>query len=155
MQTQQCLLEARGIKNVGRVIEPRNRQLFLVTYDDKLNFDELEQFIRHNKFSDNPIELLSLSACETAVGDERAALGLAGIAIKAGARSALASLWLVDEKSTAQLMTDFYEAICNQPELSKALALAKAQRKLLNDYKHNDYKHPYHWAAFLLIGNWL
>ncbi len=122
---------------------------FLLTYDDKLNFNELEQFMSLSQFREEPVELLTLSACETAVGDEQAALGLAGIAVKAGARSAVASLWLVDEESTASLMKSFYSAICNHPNFSKAQALQQAQ--LLASRR---YKHPYYWAAFLLIGNW-
>jgi CHAT domain-containing protein len=124
---------------------------FLLTYEERLNLNELERLISISRFRDKPVELLILSACETAVGDELAALGLAGVAIKAGARSALASLWLVDEDSTAQLMSAFYSEFCNKPYLSKAQALAQAQKRLLFDRR---YKHPYYWAPFLLIGNW-
>jgi len=89
----------------------------------------------------------------SAVGDERAALGLAGIALKAGARSAVASLWRVEEASTAKLMTTFYQAMCKGPYVSKAEALQQAQKTLL--LSQRQYKHPYYWAPFLLIGNWL
>jgi len=126
---------------------------FLLTYNDKLNLNELEQFMRISQFRDEPVELLTLSACETAVGDERAALGLAGIALKAGARSAVASLWRVEDASTAKLMTSFYQAMCNGPYVSKAEALQQAQKTLL--LSQRQYKHPYYWAPFLLIGNWL
>jgi CHAT domain-containing protein len=125
------------------------RSSFLLTYNDKLNLNELEQFMRISQFRDEPVELLTLSACETAVGDERSALGLAGIALKAGARSAIASLWQVDSRSTAQLMTTFYQRICKGPDTSKAQALQAAQKLI-----QKQYKHPYYWAAFLLIGNW-
>jgi CHAT domain-containing protein len=98
----------------------------------------------------NPVELLTLSACQTAVGDERAALGLAGVAIKAGARSALASLWFVNDESTSKLVTEFYQQLQN-PTLSKAQALQQAQKSLMEQ----GYQHPLYWAPFLLIGNWL
>ncbi len=127
--------------------EPNSNLSFLLTYDKKMNLNQLEQLIKLN--NDQPIELLILSACETAVGDTQAALGLAGIAIKAGARSAIASLWQVSETSTSKLMTAFYKQICNNIYISKALSFAKAQRTLMTQYKH-----PYYWAGFLLIGNW-
>jgi CHAT domain-containing protein len=59
------------------------------------------------RFRDDPLELLTLSACETAAGDDRAALGLAGIAIKAGARSALATLWNINDEASVDLVVDF------------------------------------------------
>ncbi len=124
---------------------------FLLTYDDKLTMDGLERLFRLNDLRKKQVELLTLSACQTAVGDERAALGLAGVAIKAGARSALASLWFVDDSATSQLITDFYKQLQN-PELSKAQALQNAQRNLASKKK---YRHPAYWAPFLLIGNWL
>jgi CHAT domain-containing protein len=95
--------------------------------------------------------LLVLSACQTAVGDEQAALGLAGVAVKAGARSALASLWFVNDAGTSQLMAEFYRQL-RKPGVSKAQALQAAQIGTLRDRR---YRHPGYWAPFLLIGNWL
>jgi CHAT domain-containing protein len=92
-----------------------------------------------------------LSACDTAEGDERAALGLAGVAVKAGARSVMASLWSVNDASTAKLVPLFFVNLKN-PNLSKAQALQQAQQLLLTDV---GYQHPFYWAAFVLIGNWL
>ena len=77
------------------------------------------------------MELLTLSACQTAPGDDRAALGLAGVAIKAGARSAFATFWFVNDESSATLVSDFYTALRDHPEMSKAQALRNAQIKLL------------------------
>ena len=68
--------------------------------------------------------MLVLSACQTAAGDDRAALGLAGIAVKAGARSALASLWFVNDQSTSALITEFYAQLRKTPSVSKAEMLA-------------------------------
>jgi CHAT domain-containing protein len=124
---------------------------FLVTADKKyITINELSDLIGINALK-SPIELLTLSACQTALGNDRAALGLAGIALKAGARSAVASLWLVDDPATAQLMPKFYNHLKNK-EFSKAQALQQAQREML---KIDEYSHPYYWAAFLFIGNWL
>ena len=127
------------------------RETFILTFDDKLRMDQLSRFIRFSRFRDKPVELLTLSACETAVGDDRAALGLAGVAVKAGARSALATLWFVDDAATSILITDFYKELRN-PEMTKAKALQNAQKKLL---KKRKFRHPFYWAPYLLIGNWL
>ena len=127
------------------------RRTFFLTYDDRVTMDRLERLIAPSRFRDQPIELLTLSACQTAAGDDRAALGLAGVAIKAGARSALASLWFINDESTSVLMAEFYRLL-REPGVAKAAALQRAQLKLLEEKR---YAHPAHWGAFLLIGNWL
>jgi len=70
-----------------------SNETFLLAYDGKMTMDRLEEYVGMLRFREEPLALITLSACETAAGDDRAALGLAGVAIKAGARSALASLW--------------------------------------------------------------
>jgi CHAT domain-containing protein len=103
--------------------------------------------------SDNQtkVELLVLSACQTAAGDDRAALGLAGAAVRAGARSTLASLWQIDDESTALFIGEFYSEL-RANNISKAEALRRAQIKLM---KHPNYRTPGFWSAYVLIGNWL
>ncbi len=128
------------------------KKTFVLTYDGELSLNQLEQMIRPSQLRDQPVELLSLSACQTAAGDDRAALGLAGIAIKAGARSAFATLWFVNDEASTKLIIDFYTALHDDPNLSKAKALQGAQIKLLNDPR---YAHPCLWAPYLIIGNWL
>lgn len=125
---------------------------FILTYDGRLTLDELESLIRPGQFRGKPVELLTLSACQTAAGDDRAALGLAGVAVKAGARSALASLWFVHDQSTTMLMGEFYGRLRNEAGMTKAKALQQAQIKLISDAR---FGHPCYWAPFLLIGNWL
>jgi CHAT domain-containing protein len=127
---------------------------FLLTYDSKLTMSDLEYLLRIGQFRKTPVELLTLSACETAVGDERAALGLAGIAVKSGAQSVVASLWLVDDNATAALMNRFYKNLSMRgtTTTSKAKALRSAQLALLAEPAT---QHPANWAAFMLIGNWL
>jgi len=78
-------------------------------------------------------------------------LGLAGVAVKAGARSALATLWFVNDASTSQLVSEFYRQL-KQPGVTKVQALQRAQIATLQDPR---YRHPGYWAPFLLIGNWL
>ena len=72
-------------------LEKDVRNSFILAFDDKITMDRLSQLVGLFQFRESPLELLTLSACETAAGDDRAALGLAGVAIKAGARSALAT----------------------------------------------------------------
>jgi CHAT domain-containing protein len=127
------------------------KQTFVLAYDGKLDMDALEADIKYGQRRQNALELLVLSACETATGDDRAALGLAGIALKAGARSALASLWYVNDVAAGKLVVDFYRALQGSGA-SKAQALRTAQRAMLADPR---YAHPAYWAPFLLIGNWL
>ncbi|MEK0084021.1 CHAT domain-containing protein [Benzoatithermus flavus] len=130
--------------------DPKNS--FLLTFDGRLDVDGLERLIEPSRFRDRPVELLTLSACTTAAGDDRAALGLAGIAVKAGARSALASLWFINDEAAAELVTAFYDALA-EPGATKARALQEAQLHLLR--AEPRYRHPAYWAAFLIIGNWL
>jgi CHAT domain-containing protein len=128
------------------------RDSFILTYDGRINMDDLEEYVGASWFrEDNPVELLTLSACETAAGDDTAALGLASVAIKAGARSALATLWSINDQASSELVSDFYAQLAD-PNVSKAQALRLAQVGFLDDLR---YKHPSYWAPFLLIGNWL
>ena len=124
---------------------------FLLAYDEKFNMDRLGEYVGLFRFREEPLELLTLSACETAAGDDRAALGLAGVAVRTGARSALASLWHVNDPASYELITEFYRQLRN-PLISRAAALQAAQMKLIADQR---YDHPGYWAPFLLINNWL
>ena len=125
---------------------------FILTYDGRLDMDSLERFIKQSRFRDQPVELLTLSACETAAGDDRAALGLAGLAVKSGARSAVASLWLVNDLASSLLISDFYGRLRGQPGISKAKALQQAQIDTKADLR---FRHPAYWAPMILVGNWL
>ena len=130
---------------------PDVNQSFLLTFDARLNMTQLEQLVGLFRFRREPLELLTLSACQTGSGDDRAALGLAGIAVKAGARSALATLWSINDDASSELVSEFYRQL-HDASISKARALQHAQLKLLSD---RVYEHPAYWAAFLLLNNWL
>ncbi len=123
---------------------------FLLTHNDRLTLDRLEYLMGISNFRQEPVALLTLSACQTAVGDDRAALGLAGVAVKSGARSALASLWFINDTATSMMVVDFYRHLSY--DTSKANALQQAQKAMI---RSADYHHPAYWAPFLLIGNWL
>jgi CHAT domain-containing protein/predicted negative regulator of RcsB-dependent stress response len=125
---------------------------FLMTYDELLHINELERLLKSDKFQKNPVELLTLSACQTAEGDNRAPLGFAGVALKAHARSALGSLWPISDEAAYTLMTQFYNNLAQNPDMTKVKALQQAQISLI---KHADMKNPFYWAPFILVGNWL
>ncbi|WP_310419424.1 CHAT domain-containing protein [Chamaesiphon sp. OTE_8_metabat_110] len=124
------------------------RQTFIVTEGGRsLDLNRLRALLKQDA---SAIDLLVLSACETAAGDRRAALGLAGTAIRSGAGSTIASMWSVDDRATAKLMQHFYGSITQPDRVSKAEALRVAQRAT-----RQQYSHPYYWASFVLVGNWL
>ena len=100
--------------------DPENT--FLLTYDAKIGLDEVQNLIGLSEFRTRPVELLALSACETAAGDEKAALGLAGVAVKSGARSSLATLWAINDEAASHVVIAFYEQL-KTPGISKAQAL--------------------------------
>lgn len=125
---------------------------FILTWDNRLGVKDLGELLQaKEQNSRSPIELLVLSACKTAKGDKRATLGLAGVAVRSGARSTLASLWSVEDSATATLMENFYQELAIAGT-TKADALRKAQSRLL---RQPQYTHPFYWAPFVLVGNWL
>ncbi|HEY9668325.1 MAG TPA: CHAT domain-containing protein, partial [Coleofasciculaceae cyanobacterium] len=139
--------------------------------DGKLRLNQMPQLNWRNP----PVELLVLSACRTAVGNEQAELGFAGLAVHSGVKSAMASLWVVSDEATLGLMTQFYTQLKNTP--IKAEALRQAQLAMLRGSVHiksgklstpqgeiplppelkelsdRQLTHPYFWAAFTMIGN--
>jgi CHAT domain-containing protein len=126
-------------------------ETFLLTWDNRIDLGKLNSLIKdRNSQSDNAINLLVLSACQTAVGDDRAALGLAGVAVRAGASSTIASLWSVSDEATQILMSNLYQKLV-ATNLGKAESLQTAQQSLLHTTK---YRAPFYWAPFILVGNW-
>ncbi|MEZ4525286.1 MAG: CHAT domain-containing protein [Desulfobacterales bacterium] len=124
---------------------------FLLTFDGRLSMNQLDQLVFSEKYKGNPLELLTLSACETALGDERSAFGLAGVALRSGAKSSLGTLWKTDDQAAFLTVEEFYRQM-SISGLTKAKALQKAQIRLMHE---KDYEHPVFWSPFLLIGNWL
>lgn len=144
---------------------------YIQFYDRPLMLDQVDDLNWH----DPPVDLLVLSACQTAVGDPSAELGFAGLAVQSGVKSALASLWYVSDTGTVGLMSEFYRAIAQAP--TKAEALRQAQLAMLRgeifiqdgqlhtstetlplpaNLAHAaaiDFAHPYHWATYTLIGS--
>ncbi len=124
-------------------------QTYILTWNHLLKVKQLDNLLRvRGESRPETIELLVLSACKTATGDKRAALGLAGVAVRAGARSTLATLWTVDDESTTTFMGELYRQL--DAGVTKAQALQRAQLAILA--KENR---PYFWAPYVLVGNWL
>jgi CHAT domain-containing protein len=126
-------------------------ETFIVAWDRKINIEQLNGILKSRDRSDTePLELLILSACQTATGDKRSALGLAGIAVRAGARSTIGSLWQISDDATAVLMSDLYAKLADR-NVTRSEALRSAQLTLL---KNKKFDHPYYWSPFILLGNW-
>ena len=153
----------------GKFLQDRSSESFIQFWDSRLRANQIPRL----RFDQPVIDMLTLSACETAVGNN---LGISGLAVESGARSILASLWAVSDVGTAPLMISFYKAFPNA--LSKATALRQAQLDLLKGKvkiensqilgvdglaaialpkgtENVDIKHPFFWSSFILVGNWL
>ena len=124
---------------------------YLLAHDAPLTMERLSDLIATTRFREDPVELLVLSACQTAAGDDRSTLGLAGVAIRAGARSAIGSLWNISDEAALQLVTRLYAELA-EPDRSRAGALRAAQLELLEDER---FRHPFFWSPFLVISDWL
>ena len=151
----------------------RRHEAYIQLWDDRLSLDGLRQA---QWYAPPLVELLVLSACETAVGDEYAELGFAGLAVRSGAKSALASLWKVSDMGSLALMSQFYRYLKEAP--IKAEALRQAQLRMLRgdvfvadgqlaiapdfgvplppevgNWDGRNFSHPYYWAGFAMVGS--
>lgn len=130
---------------------------FLVLWDRLLKIEDFSSLLQNSDrfgYNNYPLDLLVLSACQTATGDARAALGLAGMSVRTGASSTLASLWQINDEYTTALMTKFYEILSKNPDTNKAETLRLAQLSLW-DNSTRDWQMPAFWGAYVLVGNWL
>ncbi len=125
-------------------------ETFIVAFDELILGQELGDLIQTGSVQgESPIELLVLSACSTATGDSRAILGLAGIAVRAGARSTLSTLWDSQDEPNTAMMIQFYQEL-QKDGTTRAQALRRAQLSLMEQYSA-----PHVWATYVLVGNWL
>lgn len=154
-------------------VPQRRQKAYIQLWDTKLRLDELRLV---GWYAPPTVQLLVLSACETALGDENTEMGFAGLAVQAGVKSALASLWKVDDVGTLALTTEFYHQLRQAKVTTKAEALRRAQLAMLRgqvyvkssqlirtdtaitlppelkNYKNKNFSHPYYWAGFTIIG---
>lgn len=138
------------ISTHGQFSSDPNRT-FVLAWDQPISLQQIKPLLQSRNLNDqSTIELLVLSACETARGDARSTLGIAGVAAQAGARSTIASLWLADAKATTELMGQLYQGL--RAGKSKAEALRQAQIALL---QNPEWRSPNYWAGFVLVGGWL
>jgi CHAT domain-containing protein len=125
-------------------------------HDDSINFFLTVEDIFNLKLE---ADLIVLSACVTGMNTNRPGdelIGLTRAFIYAGTPSVIASLWHSYSDSTLELIRNFYKYWNNSTEpMSKAKALQKAQIELIHNGQHRAWRHPYHWALFILIGDWL
>ena len=141
---------------------------FIQFGDRKLELDK----VRELGLSNPQVELMVLSACKTAFGDPDAEYGFAGLAHQAGVKSALGSLWYVNDQGTLSIMSKFYQELKDAP--IKAEALRRAQVAMIEqqvrlepgklittnqtfdlppDIEVVDMTHPRYWSSFTIIGN--
>ena len=128
----------------------RSDRSFIVADGEVIMLSELRAMIEERKSLGDRLNLLVLSACETAVGDDQASMGLAGAAVQAGAPSVLASLWQVDDEGTSLLMEVFYDNLA--AGMSKSEALREAQLAMIRSGESQA--DPYVWSSFVLLGGW-
>lgn len=128
----------------------RSDRSFIVANGEAIPLADLRALIGSGRARGDELDLLVLSACETAVGDDLASMGLAGAAVQSGAQSAVASLWPVNDTGTVALMKGFYEQYRGGDR--KADALRSAQLALIR--QPGELAHPSIWAAFTLLGGW-
>ena len=125
-------------------------ETYILAWGERLKVKDFERLLQVSRpDSSQVLELLILSACQTAKGNRRAALGLAGVAAQARVRTTVATLWQVDDQTTAELMRRFYEGLKQGETIAEALR--QAELSLLTQGENR----PYYWAPFVLVGNWL
>jgi len=123
---------------------------FIMAYDDVLSMRDLQSLLHGERFRRKPMELLTLSACQSAEGDDRSPLGISGAAVKARAKSVLGTLWPVEDDAARTVMERFYRLLAGGAA-SKVKALQAAQVETMRERR---FEHPFFWAPFVLIGNW-
>ncbi len=123
---------------------------FIMAYDKLLTMNDLGRIFKTEAFSKRPVDLVTLSACQTAEGDDRSPLGLSGVVLQTGVKSVIGTLWPVADEAALRFFSDFYQHY-QQPGVSKVQALQKAQIKLM---QQENMQHPLFWAPFILVGEW-
>lgn len=126
------------------------KKSFIMTYDRLLTIQQLSELFQTEAFNNQPIEMMTLSACQTAEGDDRSPLGLSGVVVQTGVKSAIGSLWPVADKAAKQFFSNFYK-FYQKTGVTKAQALQQAQQNLIHS---KEFSHPFYWASFVLVGEW-
>ncbi|NEO67886.1 MAG: CHAT domain-containing protein, partial [Moorea sp. SIO4G2] len=128
-----------------------SKDTFILAWDERITPKDFEELLSSRKQEKlNPIELLVLSACKSADGNNQTPFGFPGFALRSRVRSILGSLWFLNGETTTELMVQFYQEF-TQRNVTKAEALRRAQLTLL---KEPGYQATFFWAPFVLIGDW-
>ncbi len=163
-----------GMEQTAAGSPDSRRKSYIQFWDEQVPLEQMRQL----GLDAGTVELLVLSACETAVGSSEAELGFAGLAVQMGVKSVLASLWQVDDEGTLGLMSEFYQHLSAQEQTIKSEALRQAQLAFLRgevqmsgdqlvtsrgaidlppqiaeQISDRRFTHPYYWAAFTLVGS--
>jgi CHAT domain-containing protein len=159
--------------NPGRV-----NQSYIQFWNERLTLPQLRSISLNQKWTAAPnVEMLVLSACQSALGNNEAELGFTGLAVQSGVKTAVGSLWSVSDEGSLGLMSEFYRSLRTAP--IRAAALREAQLGLLKgqvkavdgqlqlrdgtkvalpdgtaQQKNQSFAHPYYWSAFTMVGNW-
>jgi CHAT domain-containing protein len=166
-------LATHALFNPGKVNES-----YIQFWNERLTLPQLRDISLNQKWTAAPnIEMLVLSACQSALGNDQAELGFTGLAVQSGVKTAVGSLWSVSDEGSLGLMSEFYRSLRNAPTRSSALrdaqlGLLQGQVKVTDgqlqlkdgtkvvlpnqnaEQKNLSFTHPYYWAAFTMIGNW-
>ncbi len=125
------------------------QESFLSAYDKPIKLENLKALLDTNYNKSDGYDLITLSACQSSIGNEKALLGLAGVGLQSGASTVLATLWYVDDEATKEIINTFYVSLKNKR--SRAQSLQDAQNNLI---KTKRYWHPAFWSPFIIIGDW-
>ncbi len=176
--TQQQDFSIIHLATHGRFQPGRLDNSYIQLWNSKLKLSDLRTLSLESKWNTNPtMEMLVLSACQTALGSPEAELGFTGLAVQTGVKTAIGSLWFVSDAGSLGLMTEFYRRLQTAP--LRAAALRKAQEGMIRgevkivdgqlalpeaepialptglvDKPNVDLSHPYFWSAFTVVGNW-
>ena len=122
---------------------------FIMAYDQNMTLLDIKDTLEAENLKGKPIDLLTLSACKTAEGDDSMLLGFSGLAVKSNVLTAVGSLWSINDEATMEFMRVFYDGLAKS--LNKAQAIREAQISMI---KTKKFRHPFFWSPFILIGDW-
>ncbi|NEP57327.1 MAG: CHAT domain-containing protein [Symploca sp. SIO2G7] len=139
----------------GQFSSDLRNTLIIAAPGEEIEVNDLDGLLlSENRRNSQTLDLLVFSACQTASDDKRAALGIAGAAVKVGASSTLATLWSVDDRFTAEFMGRFYQELI-EGNRSRVEALRITQKYFLDDRGvPGDGRMPFEWAPYTLVGDW-
>ncbi len=129
----------------------KSNDILLESFGGEITMEALGKMMSISRFRKNNVSLLTISACDSGIGDERAAMGLGGLALRSGVESAVVTLWSINDEAASDVITGFYKHLMHG-NLSKAKALQQSQINMIHS---ENFNHPAYWSSFLLVGDWM